>query len=72
MACEIDGQAKDLMTPITEDCTLNILTVQDEMGRWTLRHTCAHILAQAMKRLHPEVKPVSYTHLGPSGKDGRL
>ena len=56
LACEIDGQVKDLMTPITEDCTLNILTFQDEMGRWTLRHTCAHILAQAMKRLHPEVK----------------
>ena len=43
LACEIDGQVKDLMTPITEDCTLNILTFQDEMGRWTLPVSYTHL-----------------------------
>lgn len=66
LACEIDGEVHDLMTPIEKDCTLNILTFDDEMGRWTLRHTCSHILAQAMKRLHPEVKLA----IGPAIENG--
>lgn len=54
-AC-IDGVNCDLRTPITEDCSLSILTFDDEYGRYTFRHTASHIMAQAVKRLYPEAK----------------
>jgi threonyl-tRNA synthetase len=53
---KINGERADLMKEINEDCSLEILTFEDEDGRWTLRHTGAHILAQAVKRLYPNVK----------------
>jgi len=55
-ACQIDGETRDLTTPITKDCAINILTFEDEKGRWVYRHTASHILAQAVKRLYPEAK----------------
>lgn len=55
MACEINGKVHDLTAVLPEGCTLSILTFNDEMGRWTLRHTAAHILAQAVRRLYPQV-----------------
>ncbi|WP_458863203.1 threonine--tRNA ligase [Acidaminobacterium chupaoyuni] len=66
LACEINGETRDLMTPINEDCSLSILTFQDEMGRWTLRHTASHILAQAVKRLYPHV----LVAIGPAIENG--
>ncbi|AKC63956.1 threonyl-tRNA synthetase [Clostridium sporogenes] len=56
LAAKIDGETVDLMTELHKDSSLEILTFQDEMGKWALRHTGAHILAQAVKRLYPEVK----------------
>jgi len=56
MVAKVNGERKDLMTEIDEDCSLEILTFDDEDGKWTLRHTAAHILAQAVKRLYPDVK----------------
>ena len=52
----IDGKRSDLMTLISNDCSLEILTFDDKDGKWTLRHTASHILAQAVKRLYPSVK----------------
>ncbi|CAM2777475.1 threonine--tRNA ligase [Hathewaya histolytica] len=52
----INGEKAELMTEVNEDCALEILTFQDAEGQKTLRHTAAHILAQAVKRLYPEVK----------------
>ncbi|MFD3156116.1 threonine--tRNA ligase [Haloimpatiens sp. FM7330] len=52
----VNGQKAELMTEINEDCNLEILTFDDEDGRWTLRHTGSHILAQAVKRLYPNAK----------------
>lgn len=52
----INGEKAELMTEVNEDCALEILTFQDSEGQKTLRHTAAHILAQAVKRLYPEVK----------------
>ena len=66
LACQIDGETHDAMTPIHQDCSLNLLTFEDEMGRWTLRHTAAHVLAQAVKRLFPEVKLA----IGPAIENG--
>ncbi|MBR1568136.1 MAG: TGS domain-containing protein, partial [Lachnospiraceae bacterium] len=58
VACagEVDGKVVDLRTVIDKDCTLNILTFNDEEGRKTFRHTASHVLAQAVKHLYPDAK----------------
>ena len=54
--CRIDGEVKDLRTPIDNDCKLEILTFDDDEGKRAFRHTASHILAQAVKRLYPQAK----------------
>ncbi|MBQ5986938.1 MAG: threonine--tRNA ligase [Clostridia bacterium] len=66
ICCEIDGKRTDAFMPIEKDCSLKLLTFEDEDGRWTYRHTASHILAQAVKRLWPEVKLA----IGPAIKEG--
>ena len=68
VACagEIDGERVDLRTMVDKDCSLNILTFEDKGGRDAFRHTAAHIMAQAIKRLYPETKLA----IGPSIDDG--
>ncbi len=56
LGCAIDGVRSDAFRPIEKDCELKLLTFEDADGRWTLRHTGSHILAQAVKRLFPETK----------------
>ncbi len=58
MACagELNGEVVDLRTVVSEDAQLNILTFNDEAGKAAYRHTTSHVLAQAVKRLHPEAK----------------
>lgn len=56
ISAKINGKRAELMTNIDKDCNLEILTFDDEDGKWTLRHTASHILAQAIKRLYPEAK----------------
>lgn len=65
-AARIDGKNADLRTPLTNDCSLEILTFDDEYGRWTFRHTASHIMAQAVKRLYPGAKLA----IGPAVDDG--
>ncbi len=55
-AGKINGEMVDLRTPVTEDIDLEILTFADKEGQWAFRHTGAHILAQAVKNLYPNVK----------------
>ena len=55
-ACKVDGEVKDLRTVLDGDCALEILTFADEDGKKTFWHTTSHILAQAVKRLFPDVK----------------
>lgn len=54
--CRINGEVCDLRTALNEDCSLEILTFDDEEGKKAFWHTCSHILAQAVKRLYPNVK----------------
>ncbi|MGN0448490.1 MAG: threonine--tRNA ligase [Acutalibacteraceae bacterium] len=54
--CKINGEVCDLRTALNEDCSLEILTFDDEEGKKAFWHTCSHILAQAVKRLYPNVK----------------
>ncbi len=58
MACagKVDGEVVDLRTVIDRDCTLSILTVNDPEGLRVVRHTCSHVMAQAVKRVFPEAK----------------
>ena len=65
-AGEIDGERVDLRTEVDRDCRLNILTFEEKGGRDAFRHTASHILAQALKRLYPNVKLA----IGPSVDDG--
>ena len=68
VACagEVDGEVVDLRTVLDRDCELNILTFDSEGGRGAFRHTTSHIMAQAIKRLYPDVKLA----IGPSIDDG--
>ena len=65
-AGEVDGERVDLRTVIDRDCALNILTFEDKGGRDAFRHTTAHVMAQAIKRLYPTAK----LSIGPSIDDG--
>lgn len=62
----VNGQEVDLRTVISDDCSLSILTFEDAEGKGAFRHTAAHILAQAVKRLYPQTKLT----IGPSIADG--
>lgn len=55
-AGEIDGKVVDLRTTINQDCTLNILTANDPEGLRVVRHTCSHVMAEAVKRVFPDAK----------------
>ena len=55
-AGEVDGRVVDLRTVLDRDCTLNILTARDQEGLRVVRHTCSHILAEAVKNLYPNAK----------------
>ncbi len=56
IAARVNNRVIDLPTKLHEDCTLDVLTFDDADGRWALRHTGSHVLAQAVKRLFPNTK----------------
>ena len=68
MACagKLNGEVVDLRTVVAEDAEVEIVTFNDEEGKAAFRHTTSHILAQAVKRLYPEVKLA----IGPSIENG--
>ena len=63
---EIDGEVVDLRTVVSKDCSLNILTFDSLNGKKAYWHTTSHIMAQAIKRLYPEIKLA----IGPSIDNG--
>ena len=65
-AVEINGVVIDLRTVVDSDCEMNILTAKDSEGLRTVRHTCSHVLAEAVKRLFPNAKLA----IGPSIDEG--
>ncbi len=62
----VDDQLVDLRFEITEDCHLRILTKRDPESLEVLRHSTAHVLAQAVQELFPSVK----LGIGPATEDG--
>ncbi len=62
----VDGELVDKVTPLTEDCEIEIVTPDSDEYRQVLRHTGAHVFAQALQRLHPEAELA----IGPPTDDG--
>ena len=52
----VNGVVREMTYVITEDCDVRLCTFADEEGKKVFRHTAAHVLAQAVKRLYPATK----------------
>ena len=63
---EVNGKLVDLSTVLKENDEVNILTYDDEKAVDVIRHSTAHIMAQAVKRLYKDAKIT----IGPSIKNG--
>jgi len=66
LAGKVNGELVDTSYLIDEDATLAIITARDEAGLEVIRHSCAHLLAQAVKQLFPEAQVT----IGPVIEDG--
>ena len=66
VAGRINGNLVDASEIISEDCSLEIVTVSDAEGLEIVRHSCAHLLAHALKQLYPKAQMA----IGPVIKDG--
>ena len=66
LAVEVDGEVQDLITPIRKSGSFRVLTAKDAKALDVLRHSGAHILATAVRRLRPDAK----IGFGPSIEDG--
>ncbi|MFZ1851175.1 MAG: threonine--tRNA ligase [Nitrosomonas sp.] len=66
IAGKINGKLVDAHSPIIEDCDLAIVTEKDPEGLEIIRHSCAHLLAHAVKELFPEAQVT----IGPVIEDG--
>ncbi len=63
---KIDGELVDLNKPLENDCSLEIITTKSDEYKEVLRHSTAHVLAQAVKTIYPNTK----CWVGPATKDG--
>ncbi|MCQ9285253.1 threonine--tRNA ligase [Priestia aryabhattai] len=66
IAGKVNGEMYDLHRAINQNAEIEILTVDSDEGLEIMRHTTAHILAQAVKRVHKNVK----LGVGPVIEDG--
>ena len=66
VAVRIDGELRDLTTPIERDASIEIVTRTTEEGLEVLRHDAAHAMAEAVKELFPETQVT----IGPAIEDG--
>ena len=65
-AAKVNGELCDLRTVLNEDCTLEILTFEDEGGKHAFWHTAAHVMAQAVQHLFPG----AHFGIGPALENG--
>lgn len=66
IAAQVNGSLLDLSTPIEEDATVSFISIHSKKGLEILRHSAAHVMAQAVKELFPGVKLT----FGPSTENG--
>lgn len=66
VAMEIDGQVRDLYLTIEKDATLRLITTREDEALEIMRHSAAHVMAQAVLRLYDKAKLT----IGPVIEDG--
>ncbi len=66
VAMKLDDQLKDLNSDIAEDCSIAFLTTNDDDGLEILRHSSAHVMAEAVLNIYPDAKLT----IGPVVEDG--
>src|SRR6476620_4894907 len=66
VAVQVDGDVVDLITPLRKGGAFKVLTAKDQHALDVLRHSGAHILATAVRRLRPDAK----IGFGPAIEDG--
>jgi len=66
LAAKVNGDLVDLCSPINRDADITILTPKDPLGLDVMRHSCAHIMAEAICSIWPQTKLV----YGPAIEDG--
>ena len=66
ITCKVNGTLTELSTKVSEDAEVELLTFKSEDGKHVFRHTAAHIMAQAVKRLFPNTKQT----IGPATETG--
>lgn len=66
LAVKVNGKITDLATPVTQDSQVDIVTAKSPEGLEIIRHTCSHVMAQAVKELYPETQVT----IGPAIENG--
>ncbi len=66
ITCFVNGEGKELSTLIDGEAEVELLTFASEQGKHVFRHTAAHVMAQAVKRLFPNTKQT----IGPATDTG--
>ena len=66
LAVRVDGEMRDLDFLIEKNSAFSVVTAKDEDALDLIRHDCAHILAEAVKELYPDVQVT----IGPSIENG--
>ncbi len=66
VAMEVDHRVVDLNAPIDRDATVRLVTTRDPAALEIMRHSAAHVMAQAILRLYPSAKLT----IGPVVEDG--
>ena len=56
IAAQVNGRLFDLSRPVEEDASVSFVSVHSKKGLEILRHSAAHVMAQAVKELFPNVK----------------
>ena len=57
VAAKVDGEERDMSHILDSDCKVEPIIGDSEQGLYILRHSCAHLLAQAVTELYPNAKP---------------
>ena len=66
VVCRINGELRDLWTDLSEGDVIESVTIDSEDGLKVLRHSTAHVMAQAVQQIYPEAK----LGIGPPITDG--
>ncbi len=66
VAALVNGEERDFSYVLEQDCDIEPILGESEAGRYILRHSCAHLLAQAVVEIYPEAQPT----IGPPIENG--